>query len=142
MAVLVLDHARAHEKTNAPPLSKLMYDLTTNPFLKIDLHSLVSRGYVVWVDEPGDSMAFTASGLEKLRIWVRQTPEPASDGVADRLAKLRAAGWMVAIHNDYRQGGKFMTFWLFTNGTGRWLKGEAATDAEALAEVCRVVAIE
>ena len=52
------------------------------------------------------------------------------------LTRLRAAGWMVAVHNDYRQDGKLMTFWLFTRD-GVAVKGEGATDDEALAQVFR-----
>lgn len=44
---------------------------------------------------------------------------------------LRAAGWMVAVHNDYHLDGEFHTFWLFTKG-GRCVKGEGRTDLEAL----------
>lgn len=47
---------------------------------------------------------------------------------------IRARGWTVAVHNDYRQDGKPHTFWLFTKG-GRAVKGEGPTDAEALDEV-------
>ena len=47
---------------------------------------------------------------------------------------LRAGGWTVAVHNDYRQDGKQMTFWLFTKGN-RCVKGEGLTDAEALNQV-------
>jgi len=70
-------------------------------------------------------------------IEVAFGPEPDAKPAADpfeMLAKLRAAGWMVAVHNDYRQGGKLMTFWLFTRA-GRAVKGEGETDAEALARV-------
>jgi hypothetical protein len=54
------------------------------------------------------------------------------------LDKLRGLGWAVAVHNDYRQDGQSMTFWLLTKD-GRAVKGEAATDAEALAQVLRQV---
>lgn len=47
---------------------------------------------------------------------------------------IRARGWAVAVHNDYRQGGEPHTFWLFTRD-GRALKGEGHTDAEALDQV-------
>jgi len=50
------------------------------------------------------------------------------------LAKLRADGWSVAIHNDYRQGGVPHTFWLFTKD-GFSVKGEARTDIGALEQV-------
>jgi hypothetical protein len=54
-----------------------------------------------------------------------------------KLAALRKAGWVVAVHNDYRQGGMPMTFWLFTHSDGRWVKGEGATDHLALVAVFR-----
>lgn len=47
---------------------------------------------------------------------------------------IRAKGWSVAAHNDYRLGGGAFTFWLFTKD-GRAVKGEGRTDAEALNEV-------
>ncbi len=48
---------------------------------------------------------------------------------------LRAAGWSVGIHNDYRLKGVPHTFWLLTHPTGRFLKGEGRTDAEALDQI-------
>ena len=51
------------------------------------------------------------------------------------LKRMRDHGWMVAVHNDYRQGGEFHTFWLFTHENGYFLKGEGKTDVEALSEV-------
>jgi hypothetical protein len=48
---------------------------------------------------------------------------------------LRAAGLMVAVHNDYRLHGQPHTFWLFTDSTGMSFKGEGRTDAEALEQV-------
>jgi len=54
--------------------------------------------------------------------------------VEDALAILRKGGWMVAVHNDYKQDGRFMTFWLFTNASNNtYIKGEAPTDRLALA---------
>lgn len=47
---------------------------------------------------------------------------------------LRARGWMVAVHNDYRLKGESYTFWLFTKDN-RCAKGEGRTDREALARV-------
>lgn len=47
------------------------------------------------------------------------------------LEALRADGWSVAVHNDYRLNGEAHTFWLFTKD-GRAVKGEGRTDAEAL----------
>jgi hypothetical protein len=57
------------------------------------------------------------------------------DGVKTRLDQLRANGWSVAVHNDYRLGGVAHTFWLFTKGD-RAIKGEGLTDEEAL-DQCR-----
>jgi hypothetical protein len=55
---------------------------------------------------------------------------------------LRAAGWSVAVHNDYRQDGKRYTFWLMVKD-GRALKGEGRTDGDALDEIrAQVKALE
>jgi hypothetical protein len=53
---------------------------------------------------------------------------------------LRAAGWVVAVHNDYKIGGKRMTFWLLTKEVPGsqfplCLKGEGASDREALDQI-------
>ena len=45
---------------------------------------------------------------------------------------LRKEGWLVGVHNDYKLNGKFMTFWLFTHPSGRYLKGEGETDEAAV----------
>lgn len=58
--------------------------------------------------------------------------------VQDTPGTLRQKGWVVAVHNDYRQNGRLMTFWLFTKDD-RCVKGEGATDLEALAEVVAAV---
>ena len=47
---------------------------------------------------------------------------------------IRAQGWMVAVHNDYRQDGKLYTFWLFTKGD-QAVKGEGISDKEALNQI-------
>ena len=47
------------------------------------------------------------------------------------LDQIRCAGWVVAVHNDYRLNGIAHTFWLFTKD-GRAIKGEGMTDKEAL----------
>lgn len=60
----------------------------------------------------------------------------ADAGAEESADDLRAAGWSVAVHNDYRLNGEPHTFWLFTHPDGRWIKGEGRTDAEALA-ACR-----
>ena len=84
---------------------------------------------------PSD-MWMDARGLAKLEKFVEAQLAENPPAAHDVLAKLRAAGWMVAVHNDYRQDGKLMTFWLFVRD-GIAVKGEGATDDEALAQVFR-----
>jgi hypothetical protein len=47
---------------------------------------------------------------------------------------LRAQGWSVAAHNDYKLNGEKFTFWLFTKGDVA-VKGEGRTDADALDQI-------
>ncbi len=65
------------------------------------------------------------------------TPQPTETQTLD---DLRAKGWMVAVHNDYRLNGKPYTFWLFTHPSGRWIKGEGETDAQAIADASSQIA--
>jgi hypothetical protein len=49
------------------------------------------------------------------------------------LSEMRAKGWTVAVHNDYRLNGQPMTFWLFTHeASERFVKGEGPTDWAAV----------
>lgn len=48
-----------------------------------------------------------------------------------RLTSLRASGWTVAVHNDYRLNGTAYTFWLFTRGND-CAKGEGLNDEQAI----------
>jgi hypothetical protein len=59
--------------------------------------------------------------------------------VSQVLARIRKAGWKVAIHNDYSLNGKNHTFWLFTHKSGIWAKGEGRSDRKALAEAERQI---
>lgn len=66
--------------------------------------------------------------------WLGQCPycrPSVSDGWPAKLSALRADGWVVACHNDYRLNGEACTFWLFTRAC-RAIKGEGRTDDEAL----------
>lgn len=58
-----------------------------------------------------------------------------SPGPFELLSDLRRAGWRVAVHNDYTYKSTLFTFWLFTHSTGVFVRGEAATDLEALRTV-------
>lgn len=64
-------------------------------------------------------------------------PAPSASSADD----LRALGWSVSSHNDYKLKGVFHTFWLLTHPAGIWLKGEGRTDAEALDQIREVLAI-
>lgn len=64
-------------------------------------------------------------------------PPPTIDSL---LHRIRALGWSVAVHNDYRENGVQMTFWLFTHPSGNWLKGEGRTDVEALTPILNIAA--
>ena len=60
--------------------------------------------------------------------------------LAQMLRELRSEGYMVGVHNDYMQAGKFQTFWLFTHRSrGTFLKGEGPTDEEAVKSVLEQV---
>ena len=50
------------------------------------------------------------------------------------LDTLRAKGWSVAAHNDYKQSGNPHTFWLLTKGN-RCYRGEGVTDWLALSNI-------
>lgn len=56
--------------------------------------------------------------------------------LSEMLRWLRAFGYMVGVHNDFKLNGKFHTFWLFTHpATGTFLKGEGSTDEWAVGDV-------
>ncbi len=48
---------------------------------------------------------------------------------------IRALGWNVAVHNDYRLCDVNYTFWLFTHPSGGWVKGEGLNDTGALNQI-------
>lgn len=65
-----------------------------------------------------------------------QTTPTRDEAVPD---DIRALGWTVAVHNDYRLDGEPHTFWLFTKD-GKAIKGEGRSDAEALGQVRAMLA--
>lgn len=68
-------------------------------------------------------------------------PVEADDRLAVAVERLRADGWSVAVHNDYRLNGEAHTFWLWTHPNGRWIKGEGGTDEEALSQCLAALAL-
>lgn len=59
---------------------------------------------------------------------------PGSSSWTTTLDALRARGWMVAVHNDYRLNGTRFTFWLMSKGMFCAM-GEGLTDADAIEEL-------
>lgn len=48
-------------------------DYFNNPFRRIDMHDLVKRGFAEW--EGDKAIAFTETGLERMRKWVAAPQE-------------------------------------------------------------------
>ena len=75
---------------------------------------------------------------ESLDAFMKANPLP-TESLEDVLDMIRADGWVVACHNDYRQNGQDRTFWLFTRNK-HCVKGEGLTDYEALLNVQNAIA--
>jgi hypothetical protein len=88
---------------------------------------------LVFTDETEARTVWTRRTLS-FNCWLFQAAAIDAETTADQL---RAAGWSVAVHNDYRLHGEPHTFWLWTHPDGRWIKGEGRTDAAAL-EQCAI----
>jgi hypothetical protein len=79
---------------------------------------------------------------EQLRSKAKASAEAEKEAAIEVTARrgemvpdiLRRDGWAVAVHNDYKLRGEPHTFWLFTHPSGRWVKGEGPTDADAIAQ--------
>ena len=79
-------------------------------------------------DNFSNKEVFTA---DQMRAYVDADRAQRAPSSAD---DLRALGWTVAVHNDYRLNGVAHTFWLLTKD-GRCIKGEGLSDADALKEI-------
>jgi len=95
------------------------------------------KGWVVtlkaWTDGPDDEWRYVCVGELKQLLAALERAEEVEKALPD---DLRAKGWTVAVHNDYRQHGLHRTFWLLTNKeSGSFLKGEGMTDAVALDQI-------
>ena len=60
---------------------------------------------------------------------------------ASILARLRAMGWCVGIHNDYRVAGEARRLWLLTKPEGSYVKGEGTGEGTALSEAEAAIAV-
>jgi predicted nucleic acid-binding Zn-ribbon protein len=83
------------------------------------------------VENSASSRAVERAELLSLELTASRAADPDD---------LRALGWAVAVHNDYRLNGEPHTFWLMTRD-GRAVKGEGRTDAEALGQVRKQVGL-
>lgn len=85
---------------------------------------------------PETAAAWGETQAEAIKNAARHLHEQGWITLADlsRPDDIRAKGWMVAVHNDYRLHGELHTFWLFTKD-GRCVKGEGLTDRQALNQV-------
>ena len=81
-----------------------------------------------------DDLRRRISSFDSLELAVAEPDNPSSP------EDLRAKGWVVAVHNDYRLAGQAHTFWLFTNKHGRAVRGEGKSDAEALNKIRALLA--
>ena len=95
------------------------------------------RSWIAYNDDSGREDTPEADmwkALERVLESMQWRPIAEAPTAASVPDDIRAAGWAVAVHNDYRQQGEPHTFWLFTKN-GRCVKGEGRTDAEALSQV-------
>lgn len=95
-------------------------------------------------DALGDSDVTHIESDDELRErypvqWAAQKLMEIIDGNFSYADDIRAQGWTVAVHNDYRLNHEPHTFWLFTKGD-RNVKGEGRTDDEALNQVRAAIA--
>lgn len=81
--------------------------------------------------DPHKVAAWGATEIARVAIVAYESAQPDTHVTVD---DIRAKGWSVAVHNDYRQNGERFTFWLFTKN-GCAVKGEGRTDAEAFEKV-------
>ncbi|AOG02861.1 hypothetical protein [Bosea sp. RAC05] len=85
--------------------------------------------------KPYGDWALAIRCAERVVGHIASPPAPAADASDPAIADdIRALGWAVAVHNDYRLRGEAHTFWLFTKD-GRAIKGEGLSDADALNQV-------
>lgn len=101
------------------------------PFYKDEPHTIDTAAGIIASDlygglEPYDAWAPRIATA--IRAWQKKDR---GESLPD---DIRAAGWVVAVHNDYRLDGVAHTFWLFTKGD-QCVKGEGKTDAEALNQI-------
>jgi hypothetical protein len=128
-----------------------IHDMMVAVLTALDAETKRAQGYrealqpfaAIWRDYRGDGAHRMAVSMDLLKDAdaalspapaTEPPPAPASEEASNMLLQLRSDGWLVAVHNDYRQNGRVHTFWLFTKGD-QCVKGEGLTDADALKQV-------
>jgi|ERR1051326_3192051 hypothetical protein len=116
-------------------LTKASYDAANRKF-----YERLGKPPTEWWDllAWGDNKLFHVEMIEAAVQEINAPPPPSPSPAVDFLGKLRAEGWSVAVHNDYRLNGESYTFWLLTKHD-RFIKGEGRTDAEALKQAAESV---
>lgn len=111
---------------------------------------LVDDGLLARNDSGGIAYRITELGHRTFDAMIRRLehlvsmahkrePQPSAHAAeldASRPDDLRKLGWFVGIHNDYAVKGVPFTYWSLNHpASGRFLKGEGRTDAEALDQI-------
>lgn len=86
-----------------------------------------------------DAVVLLDQVKNKVADWIELPNKPLEPRKASDPADIREKGWVVAVHNDYREKGEFRTFWLFTKHS-RCIKGEGPSDAGALNQIREQIA--
>ena len=113
----------------------------TNTTGDIDGDGYDRNGLVQGTTIDADEITRLRAENELLREYATAAGERATAAEAQLAAALdaspqdiRAMGWYVAAHNDYKLYGEPRTFWFFRKN-GRCIKGDGLSDTKALNDV-------
>lgn len=106
-----------------------------SPVAQEKIQAILREYGVTHRDLPEKDLEHAGNLIAEILGQDRASQNAMKRSLTSMLRLLRENGWRVAVHNDYRQGGSLFTFWLFTHESGRFLKGGAATDEDAVAMV-------
>lgn len=106
-----------------------------SPEAQEKIQAILREYGVTYRDLPEKDLEHAGNLIADILNLDRASRDSRKRSLTSMLRLLRENGWLVAVHNDYRQGKKLFTFWLFTNDAGYYLKGEAESDEDAVAMV-------
>lgn len=126
IADVLMEPGNSHLDVLSPGFHELIAGHIRQAVREVQLRAAETGGWL-WMGDGHDDLGSMADQME-VRITAGQLRRllPAED--------LRAAGWSVAVHNDYLLNGERWTFWGFSKGR-EWVRGEGRTDKEALDQV-------